>query len=403
MDLSRWISKIAVLATVILAVSSVDATSVAAKRNDDARLREPLVSLYGRTPLTGAQIRQAQRTAALLGLQAFVIRAPMLAMVSYKQNDWEVLDIPRGWRVPMAAVAMPIALVRSIATEHVAEVLDRGDVVLGHTSATLRKASVGDVITVLDRRNRRQSIVVGAIVPDVFTADADILMSDIVAQQLGVTSIQRVVFTGVRRMGALRRNLNSQGFRVGSLHRLVHSSDQKNPDAMLGLAKVKELLGEFSYKPVNKNGVLVETKWRARNIAYQMKYNDVGLIHNCHRVVIDAVQAALTEIRIRGLSGEIDVAMSNQYGGCYRGRYSRQAEKVFGNISRHAWGMAFDVNTSTNARGAVPQLNCDVVRIFRKHGFAWGGNFIVPDGMHFEYVGEPRDQLKYRSTYCPNT
>jgi hypothetical protein len=403
MDLTRRMSKIALLTTVAVAVTCVNVESAAAKPNDDARLREPLVSLYGRTPLTGAQIRQAQRTAAVLGLQAFEIRAPMLAMVSYKQNDREVLDVPRGWRVPMAAVAMPIALVRSIATEHVAEVLERGDVVLGRTSASLRKASVGDVITVLDRRNRRQSIVVGAIVPDVFTADTDILMSDLVAQQLGVTSIQRVAFTGVRRIRALRRNLNSRGFRVGSLHHLVQSNDQKNPDAMLGLAKVKALLGEFSYKPVNKNGVLVDMKWRARNIAYQMKYNDVGLIHNCHRVVIDAVQAALSEISMRGLSSEIDVAMSNRYGGCYRGRYSRQAEKVFGNISRHAWGMAFDINTSTNARGAVPQLNCDVVQIFRKHGFAWGGNFIVPDGMHFEYVGEPRDQLKYPSSYCPNT
>ena len=42
------------------------------------------------------------------------------------------------------------------------------------------------------------------------------------------------------------------------------------------------------------------------------------------------------------------------------------------------------------------------MRIFRKHDFAWGGNFLTPDGMHFEWVGEPRDQLQYPSTYCPN-
>jgi hypothetical protein len=64
--------------------------------------------------------------------------------------------------------------------------------------------------------------------------------------------------------------------------------------------------------------------------------------------------------------------------------------------------MAFDINTATNAQGAVPQMNCDVVRIFRKHGFAWGGNFLMPDGMHFEYVGEPRHNIDYPSTYCPN-
>ena len=42
------------------------------------------------------------------------------------------------------------------------------------------------------------------------------------------------------------------------------------------------------------------------------------------------------------------------------------------------------------------------MRIFRKHGFAWGGNLRTPDGMHFEWVGEARDQIGYPSRYCPN-
>ena len=47
-------------------------------------------------------------------------------------------------------------------------------------------------------------------------------------------------------------------------------------------------------------------------------------------------------------------------------------------------------------------MDCRIVRIFRKHNFAWGGNFMLPDGMHFEWVGEPRNTYQYPSRYCPN-
>jgi hypothetical protein len=47
-------------------------------------------------------------------------------------------------------------------------------------------------------------------------------------------------------------------------------------------------------------------------------------------------------------------------------------------------------------------MDCRIVRIFRKHNFAWGGNFINPDGMHFEWVGDPRNAYQYPSRYCPN-
>jgi hypothetical protein len=47
-------------------------------------------------------------------------------------------------------------------------------------------------------------------------------------------------------------------------------------------------------------------------------------------------------------------------------------------------------------------MDCRIVRIFRKHNFAWGGNFLFPDGMHFEWVGQPRNTYQYPSRYCPN-
>ncbi|MEY3506538.1 MAG: hypothetical protein RI898_1291 [Actinomycetota bacterium] len=103
-------------------------------------------------------------------------------------------------------------------------------------------------------------------------------------------------------------------------------------------------------------------------------YQGINLANNCHKTVATAIQNALSEIKAAGLSNAIDVRNSNRYGGCFVGRYNRFGG-VFGSPSRHAWGMAFDINTATNPQGGVPQMNCSVVRIFRKWGFAWGGNF----------------------------
>jgi hypothetical protein len=372
--------------------------------NEDPQpIQAATTSLYGQGVLSPREVRSAIRAGVLVGVEGFPVRMPTVSMVSYVRDGRELLTLERGWQVPMSVVAMPTEMVRRLGGDVLAEVLARGEIALGKTSASLRQAVEGDIVTVLDQSRRRQKFLVGAIVPDVLTSDGDILMSDSSVLNLGAGSVRRVTFVGTRRDGALRKSLNQRGFRIGTTHQMTKSSSRKNPDAPLGLAKTKLLLGEFAYQRTGASGVLVDTRWRSANIVHQVAYRDVKLVHNCHRKVIDAIQDALTEIQDTGLNREIDIQISNSYGGCYSGRFTRQAEKLFGNLSRHAWGMAFDINTTTNARGAVPQLNCDVVRIFRKHGFAWGGNFFVPDGMHFEYVGEPRHKLKYPSRYCPNT
>jgi hypothetical protein len=213
--------------------------------------------------------------------------------------------------------------------------------------------------------------------------------------------VSQIAITDIVSPASVLAGLKKKGIAIGTEYRLRTSWDRKNPDGTLGTATTKKLLGEFSYRPTVGSSILVAGSWTSRNIAWKMRYTDIKLGNNCHRIVVDAIQGALTEIKRAGLSRFVNTQNSNQYGGCFVGRYNRLAGN-FGAPSRHAWGMAIDINTDTNPLGGIPQMNCAVVRIFRKWGFAWGGNFWPADGMHFEYVGERRDQLGYPSRYCPN-
>jgi hypothetical protein len=121
----------------------------------------------------------------------------------------------------------------------------------------------------------------------------------------------------------------------------------------------------------------------------------------------------MNEVIASGLQNTINYFHANTAGGCYVPRFNRLTpNSSIGFLSRHTWGQAVDTNTVGSCQGCAPPDfadpvrkpgGCDLVRIFRKHGFAWGGNFLTPDGMHFEWVGERRDVGLYPSRYCANT
>jgi len=68
--------------------------------------------------------------------------------------------------------------------------------------------------------------------------------------------------------------------------------------------------------------------------------------------------------------------------GCHIGKYSS-----------HMFGIAIDINPTSNPYTTpVSKMKYDipkeVIEIFRKHGFRWGGDY--GDAMHFEYCGKCR-------------
>ena len=395
----RW--KVGVVAIVLVTTFVSGQVRAGDDSTFPSTLLTPTMSISRSSSLTPSMARSMVAAATSVGAVGHVVSFPMVSLTGQRRNDEDVLRLTNGWRIPMATMVAPVAYIAAVGGQDMANAATDGYVLMGETSAGIRRAQVGDVLTLRDGRFRPKLFTVGAIVPDRFVDWGDFYMTDTTARVLGDMKISRVMVTGMSSSKSVIAAWKAKRFPIGSQFRLRTSWDRVNPDGTLGTATTKKLLGELTYKPTTGSSMLVDATWAAKNIVWKKVYDDINLTNNCHKTVAAALQNALSEIKTAGLSNAIDVRNSNRYGGCFVGRYNRFGG-VFGSPSRHAWGMAFDINTATNQQGGVPQMNCSVVRIFRKWGFAWGGNFWPTDGMHFEYVGERRDQYGYPSIYCPN-
>ena len=345
-----------------------------------------------------ARIRDAAES---IGAEAYPGRAAMFGMSRIEREGRSIQRIPRGMQVPMSTTVQPDEVVRNLMSVEAADALLAGGIVMGDSSARFRGAREGDVVTLIDKRRRPVTFVIGLVAEDDVVGGGDLLMSPTQADLLGATTVTRYTVTGFRNPDTAAAALAAAGFVNGMDFRVRRTWDERNPDATLGLGEAKLLVGEFAYKITKSGNVTADPGWVHQNITPRRFFSGIPVRAGCHRRIWAPLQGALNEIKREGLDELIDVDNTNQFGGCFYARLNRISGDL-GYLSRHSWGMAFDMNTTTNAQGRAPNLDCRIVRIFRKWGFAWGGNFTPADGMHFEYVGERRDNIVYPSRYCPN-
>ena len=359
------------------------------------------VSEYG--AMRAATVDRAESVAWSLGVPVVRARSYAVGVTTVWRGGTVVQQASRGsgrWQFPVVVTALPADALGPIMGFEVSAAVGAGTIVLSTTGAALRTAQVGDVIELVRPDGFAARYTVGFIAPDAAVGGAEVVMSSVQADVLGLGATTRVVVFGQFDRNRLDAALAAAGLTEVAGVRVSHSWDPASPDGTVGLARTKTLLGEFAYRINRDNSLTLDQAWIDANIVYT-RFESVGIRASCHRAVTAGIQAALDEIAGLGLASLIDVVNTNRYGGCWNPRYARASTTV-GAVSRHAWGMALDLNTSTNPQGSRPRLDCRIVRIFRKHGFAWGGNFGLPDGMHFEWVGEARNTWQYPSTYCPN-
>jgi hypothetical protein len=153
--------------------------------------------------------------------------------------------------------------------------------------------------------------------------------------------------------------------------------------AFLTGGSVAEAVGTFNYRVIGGGRIAPDPAWVAANI----RTESVPILGSvtCHKAMLPQFRAALEEIVQRGLADKID---PGEYAGCYYPRFIANSTQ----LSLHSFGIAFDVNVPGNQRGTVGEIDRDVVAIFKKWGFAWGGDWSWTDPMHFEMnqIVDPR-------------
>lgn len=100
--------------------------------------------------------------------------------------------------------------------------------------------------------------------------------------------------------------------------------------------------------------------------------------------------------KLRAISDELDALPPalRRFAHPSAGTFNCRVVADTGNRSAHAWGIAIDINTDASdywlwSKGAYRnRIPWEIVEIFERHGFIWGGKWGHFDTMHFEYRPE---------------
>jgi len=365
-----------------------------------------VVTVFQSGALTTALRDSALAAAQAVGAPAVTGRG-FTGMLTRLRRGTTVLQQVRaaGWVIPMGVTALPLDAIAGIFGRTIAVPIAQGTIVLGATSAGMRGAKAGDVME-FRGHGGTVALTIGLVAPDAAIGGTEILMGRAQADRLGAGIDSSVVIWGESDRSALLRAIAARGMSTNPKIRVERSWDPPSPDETLGLSQTKKLLGEFDFDLAHLSSsgwTAMSPQWKAKYLPGGRVAYPTGIRALCNTAVKADLRAALAEVVNSGLGGGIDVGNTNAAGGCGTGsvRLSRVNQAFFA-VSRHSWGQPIDMNTVSNCEGCIPRFDCRIVRIFRKHGYAWGGNFLVPDGMHFEWAGGRRDTMQYRSKYCPN-
>ena len=109
----------------------------------------------------------------------------------------------------------------------------------------------------------------------------------------------------------------------------------------------------------------------------------------CHKLAAERFKKVFDEIlKVYGLKRIQELGI-DLFGGCFHYRQKRQGSS----LSMHSWGLAIDLDPERNGMN-TPSSKANFSReeykalrgIFKKNGFAWGGDLWKKDAMHWQVI-----------------
>ena len=255
-----------------------------------------------------------------------------------------------------------------------AQVIKDNKLIVSTLTAERYGLSVNDKVSLVGINSVPLVLEVGMIIKDSELSWFEGVVNKEVGFELGIyRNIQAIIWDtkmSENHLIELYRNIEYKRVKITNKHK----RNIPNKNWVLPTAMVKEMFGDFQIKERDGTWITTEPSWREKNI--QVKKMPILGNTRCHRLMWGPLEGALNQIVDEGLANTLSVEDFKKSGGCYAPRRINRFD-AGGSISRHAWGIAIDINTKSSYHPRV-------VEIFNSWGFAWGGTWTSPDEMHFE-------------------
>ena len=256
--------------------------------------------------------------------------------------------------------------------EESAQAIRDNKIVISELTASRYELNVGDYVNLVGLNSEIIPIEVGKVIKDSKIGWFEGVVNKELGFKLGIyRNIQAIIWDShinENFLIELHKNINYKKVK------LTFRENRVNKNWVLPTALVKEMFGDFQIKERDGVWITTEPEWREENI--QNKRMPILGITRCHRLMWEPLEGALNQILEEGLEEYLIIEEWKSSGGCYAPRRINRFD-AGGSISRHAWGIAIDINT----KSSYPPR---IVEIFNDWGFAWGGTWTSPDEMHFE-------------------